>query len=546
MKAGARTVQSRSAILRLIQPDLEEGVLSRAGSMLDEVAAYLDSVDARDLDTTFPVFTFDPAAASSYLPTPVQHTRVAPANAAVPPPDADELPWAPATDVARLVREGELTAAEVAALHARRISHWQPEVNAFIDVTLDEAAQHRTGALAGVPVGLTDLIDVAGLPTTAGSAIMRDRIAETDAECWSALSGAGAVLAGKLNVQEFAAGTTGENARFGWTRNPWDVTRMTGGACGGAGAAVAAGLVSAALGPDPGGSIRVPAAHCGVVALKPTYGAISRRGVLPLTWTLDALGVMAQRVRGVAGVADQLLSANTPWGRRGNCENAALAGELAPQLDLTFGIPTSWLDMGLDPEVRDAFERALEHLTDLGAKVREVDVPYAGDILRMHRAVAFSEASASHEAFLLHQADEYGANIRDREEAGRAMLAGQYLKASRIRAVLCREFSEVWRDVDLILTPTVPVPAAPIGTSSVTTSSRGAEPTHTVYTRYLAPFSSLGLPALSVPCGATAGGLPIGMQLAGPPHAETTLFYAAGAYEATTDWHTRHPVLPTR
>lgn len=539
-------MHSGSAMLRLIQPDLEEDVLKRAGGMLDEVSAYLDSVDARDLDPTFPVVTFDPAAASSYLPTPVELAGVGPADAPAPSPDAGELPWAPAADVARLVREGELTAAEVASLYSRRISDWQPEVNAFISVTLDETARRRTGALAGVPVGLTDLIDVAGLPTTAGSAILRDRIADTDAECWSALSGAGAVLAGKLNVQEFAAGTTGENARFGWTRNPWDVTRMAGGACGGAGAAVAAGLVSAALGPDPGGSIRVPAAHCGVVALKPTYGAVSRRGVLPLTWTLDTLGVMAQRVRGAAGVADQLLSSKTPWGKRGSCESAALAGERAPGLDMTLGIPTSWLDMGLDPEVRGAFERALEHLTGLGAKIREVDVPYAGDILRMHRAIAFSEASASHEPFLLHQADEYGANIRDREEAGRAMLAGQYLKASRIRALLCREFSEVWRDVDLIVTPTVPVPAAPIGTSSVTTSSRGAEPIHTVYTRYLAPLSSLGLPALSVPCGAAAGGLPIGMQLAGPPHAETTLFFAAGAYEATTDWHTRHPVLPTR
>lgn len=533
-------MQSRSALLRLIQPDLQKAVLDRAGSMLDDVAAYLDSVDARDLDGTFPAFAFDPAAASSYLPPSADHPTLEPAAPAALP-DAQELPWVPPTDIARLVRAGELTAAEVAGLYAQRIGDWQPEVNAFIDVTLDDAAPPRPGPLAGVPVGLTDLIDVAGLPTTAGSAVMHDRIAPRDADCWSSLAGAGAVLAGKLNVQEFAAGTTGENARFGWTRNPWDTTRMAGGACGGAGAAVAAGMVSAALGPDPGGSIRVPAAHCGVVALKPTYGAISRHGVLPLTWTLDALGVMSQRVRGVAGVADQLLIPRTP---RGSCEGAARAGEETAGLDLTVGIPTSWLDMGLDPEVRAAFEKALEHLTALGAKVREVDVPYAGDILRMHRAIAFSEASASHEPFLLHQADGIGANIRDREEAGRAMLAGQYLKAFRIRAMLCRRFSEVWRDVDLIVTPTVPVPAAPVGTQSVTTSSRGPEPTHTVYTRYLAPFSSLGLPTLSVPCGATTGGLPIGMQLAGPPHAESLLFYAAGAYEATTAWHTRHPVLP--
>jgi aspartyl-tRNA(Asn)/glutamyl-tRNA(Gln) amidotransferase subunit A len=535
-------VQSQSAVLRLIQPDLQESVLNRAGSMLDDVAAYLNAVDARSLDGAFPGFVFDPAAVSSYLPQPVDHPSHEPA-ASISLPDVQELPWASPTDIARLVRAGDLTAAEVAELYARRIEDWQPEVNAFIDVTLEDAAPPQMGALAAAPVGLTDLIDVAGLPTTAGSAVMHDRIAAADADCWSSLARVGAVLAGKLNVQEFAAGTTGENARFGWTRNPWDTTRMTGGACGGAGAAVAAGMVSAALGPDPGGSIRVPAAHCGVVALKPTYGAISRQGVLPLTWTLDAVGVMAQRVRGVAGVADHLLIPHAPHNRRGSYEGAALAGERTASLDLTLGIPVSWLDMGLDPEVRVAFEKALEHLTDLGAKVREVDVPYAGDILKMHRAIAFSEASASHEPFLLHQADGIGANIRDREEAGRAMLAGQYLKAFRIRAMLCRRFSEVWRDVDLVVTPTVPVPPAPIGTQAVTTSSRGPEPTHTVYTRYLAPFSSLGLPTLSVPCGATTGGLPIGMQLAGPPHAESLLFYAAGAYEASTVWHTQHPVL---
>lgn len=542
MKAGPRPVPSRSDILRLIQPDLEDAVLTRAGGMLDDVVAYLDSVDSRALADTFPAVTFDPVAASSYLPAPVEPPVAEPA----PAPDPGELPWLPATDLARLVRDGVVTAAEVAALHTQRIRDWQPEVNAFIRVAMDEQATTRTGPLAGVPIGLTDLIDVAGLPTTAGSAIMRDHVADADAECWSTLSAAGAVLAGKLNVHEFAAGTTGDNVHYGWTRNPWDVTRMAGGACGGAGAAVAAGLVSAALGPDPGGSIRVPAAHCGVVALKPTYGAVSRRGVLPLTWTLDALGVMAQQVRGVAGVADLLLTPNTPWGKRNSCEQAALAAAQAPELDLVFGIPTSWLDMGLDPEVRDAFERALEHLTQLGAKVREVDVPYAGDILRMHRAIAFSEASASHEPFLLHHAHELGANIVDREQAGRAMLAGEYLKASRIRARLCREFSEVWRDVDIVITPTVPVPAAPIGTATVSTGSRGTEPTHTVYTRYLAPFSSLGLPALSVPCGLTSGGLPIGLQLAGPPHTESLLCYAAGAYEATTDWHTRHPALPFR
>jgi aspartyl-tRNA(Asn)/glutamyl-tRNA(Gln) amidotransferase subunit A len=559
MKAGARKVRSRD-ILRLLRPGLDEGILDRAGTMLDNVDAYLASVDARDLGDTYPALSFDPVSASTYLPEPPElpGTSDGQAPQLEEPPQLPEhegdIPWTPATDLARLVREGHLTTQELSETFRRRIDAWQPEVNAFISVTLGEEdtaegasnGSRPTGALAGVPVGLTDLIDVAGLPTTAGSSMAGDSVAGKNAECWDLLSDAGAVLAGKLNVQEFAAGTTGENARFGWSRNPWDVNRMTGGACGGAGAAVASGMVSAALGPDPGGSIRVPAAHCGVVALKPTYGAVSRRGVLPLTWSLDSLGLMAQNVRGAAAVADLLLTPGTPWGKRAGCEDSALAGAAKPMLGMTFGIPTSWLDMGLDPQVRRAYEQALEHLTDLGAKVREIEVESAGEILRMHRAVAFSEASASHEPFLLHQAELYGANVRDREEAGRAMLAGDYLKALRVRARLCHDFSQVWRDVDLVVTPTVPVPAAPIGTDSVATGSRGTEPVHTVYTRYLAPVSSLGLPALSVPCGFTPEGLPLGMQLVGPPHAEATLFHVAGAYEATTDWHTRHPVLPAR
>jgi aspartyl-tRNA(Asn)/glutamyl-tRNA(Gln) amidotransferase subunit A len=299
-----------------------------------------------------------------------------------------------------------------------------------------------------------------------------------------------------------------------------------------------------ALGPDPGGSIRVPAAHCGVVALKPTYGAISRRGVRALTWTLDTLGVVAQRVSGVAAVADLLLDPHTSRGPRGGCLAASAAGRQRPALNLRIGVPASWIDMGLDPPVARAFDQALQHLADLGAQVHEVKVPYAGDILRMHRAIAFSEASAGHEQFLGGGAGRLGANIRDREYAGRAMLAGEYLKALRIRGAVCREFSEVWREVDVIATPTVPVPAAPIGTTQLRTGSIGTEPTHTVYTRYAAPISTLGLPALSVPCGATPEGLPIGLQLAGPPHAEPLLFFVAGTYEASTAWHRMHPIAP--
>jgi aspartyl-tRNA(Asn)/glutamyl-tRNA(Gln) amidotransferase subunit A len=544
---------SRSAVLKLLHPELGDALVSSAGTLVDQVAAYLDSVPAASLGDDYPAFSFDPVAASAYLPDPVPLPGVRPGSGPAVRPDPDQLGWLPAPELARLVRAGLVEPADVRRWYAERIRQWEPALNAFIRVCADEPCPGRAdgrgagraggGRLAGVPVGLTDLIDVAGIPTTSGSELLLDYVPSADAESWARLAAEGAVLAGKLNVHEFAAGTTGESEHFGWVRNPWDTTKMAGGACGGAGAAVAAGLVSVALGPDPGGSIRVPAAHCGVVALKPTYGAVSRRGVRALTWTLDTLGVVAQRVPGAAAAADLLLEPRGARSPRDRCLAAAVAGGQRPELSLRIGVPTSWIDMGLDPAVARAFGQALAHLAALGAQVREVKVPYAGDILRMHRVIAFSEASAGHEQFLA-GGGEIGANIRDREHAGQAVLAGEYLKAFRIRGEVCREFSNVWRDVDVIATPTVPVPPAPIGTGELSTGSAGAEPTHLVYTRYAAPVSTLGLPALSVPCGVTPDGLPVGLQLVGPPHAEPLLFFAAGAYEASTEWHRRHPVPP--
>jgi aspartyl-tRNA(Asn)/glutamyl-tRNA(Gln) amidotransferase subunit A len=553
---------SRAAVLKLLHPELGDALAASAGGLVDQVVAYLDSVPAASLGDDFPAFSFDPVAASAYLPDPVPLPAAKPRSGRDALADPDELVWLPAPDLARLVRAGLADPAEVRRRYAERITQWEPALNAFIRVCDGKlrpdsepqpdggSGRGDGGRLAGVPVGLTDLIDAAGMPTTCGSELLLDHVPTADAESWTRLAAEGAVLAGKLNVHEFAAGTTGQSQYFGWARNPWDTTKMAGGACGGAGAAVAAGLVSVALGPDPGGSIRVPAAHCGVVALKPTYGAISRRGVRALTWTLDTLGVVAQRVAGVAAAADLLLEPRTPRipqtprTPQDGCLAAAVAGGQRPELSLRIGVPASWIDMGLNPAVARAFDQALEHLTALGAQVREVKVPYAGDILRMHRVIAFSEASAGHEQFLADGAGEMGANIRDRERAGQAVLAGEYLKAFRIRGEVCREFSNVWRDVDVIATPTVPVPPAPIGTGELSTGSIGAEPTHLVYTRYAAPISTLGLPALSVPCGVTPEGLPIGLQLVGPPHAEPLLFFAAGAYEASTEWHHRHPVLP--
>jgi aspartyl-tRNA(Asn)/glutamyl-tRNA(Gln) amidotransferase subunit A len=535
-------VQHRSELLSWLNPQLDETHAKRAGELLDAVTSYLEAAGPTRLLDSPPPFDFDPESASSHLPHPRELPEVA-AGFTEPTPATDELEWATPSQLARLISSGEVSQREVLERFAERIELWEPVINSFVRVTLDPAAPPTAGALGGVPIGVHDTIGTAGVPTTAGSRILADYVPTEDADAWRRLSDAGAVLAGKLGTQEFAAGTSGENPWYGAVRNPWDPTRLAGGAAGGPGAAVAAGLVAGAIATDPGGSIRVPAALCGVVGLKPTHGSIDRRGTIPLTWTTETVGVLARTVPGAAQLADLLLDGRALKRFRVSCTDAAARGSASTSIALKVGVPSGWLAMGLDPDVERAYRDALAVLTELGATLVEVDLPDAGLIAPAHRAVAFSEASTIHEELLQTRAAEYGDNIRDRQEAGRGMLASEYLKGYRLRGLFARQFSEVWRDVDLVAMPTSPVPAASPGTEMIDTGPRGPEPLHTVYTRYSAPMSSLGLPALSVPCGFTPQGLPVGVQLCGPPHSEPLLFFAAGAYESATSWSLSRPSL---
>ncbi|MGN6126804.1 MAG: amidase [Humibacter sp.] len=533
---------NRKTLLAMLKPQLDDVHAEGAGRLLDAVAAYLDDVGPTRLTDAPPAFTFDPEAASSYHPAPVD----LPAAEAGSGTQAAEVEpeWMDPAQLGEAIRAGVLDRTEVLERFQARIAELDPVLNAFAQVTLDPAAG-SDGTLGGVPIGVQDMIGTAGVPTSAGSRLLDGYVPDADASSWSALAAEGAVLAGKLNTQEFAAGTSGENEWFGAVRNPWNPTRLAGGAASGPGAAVAAGLVSAAIATDPGGSIRVPASHCGVVGLKPTYGTIDRAGTIPLTWSTETLGVLARTTRGAAQISDLLLDgrARARWGT--SCESAAQAGAGSGRVPLRIGVPSTWLAMGLDPEVSAAFQSALDVLVGLGATIVDVDLPDAAKIAPAHRAIAFSEASSIHEELILTRADGYGEVIRDRQEAGRGVLASEYLKAWRLRGQFIRHFSEGWRQADVIALPTSPVPAAEPGTTTFTTSSRGPEPVHTVYTRYSAPMSTLGLPALSVPCGFTVDGLPMGLQLTGPPHAEPLLFHVAGAYEAAAGFAGAHPLLAT-
>lgn len=538
----------RKDLLKLLKPDLQDELAVAAGRLLDPVASHLTKAGCTRLFDRPPAFVFDPVVASSYFPEAVALPQAANGSSLSPHTrhTAECAPeWCNPADLGERIRTGRLNRQEVLERFAERIRKWNPVVNAFTRVTLDQdRIQNEAGYLSGVPVGVQDMICTRGVPTGAGSRILEGFIPEDDAAAWKRLSSAGAVLAGKLTTQEFAAGTTGENDWFGPVCNPWNPSRHAGGAAGGAGAAVAAGLVSAAIATDPGGSLRVPAAHCGVVGLKPTFGAIDRAGSIPLTWTTEALGPLARTVLGAAQISDLLLNSRSFELYGQSCTSAVVSGSCTPKISLRLGVPSRWLAMGLDADVQTAFEAALDLLKSLGAEIVDIDLPDLTSMAPVHRAIAFSEASSIHEEFILTRAEEYGDTIRDRQEAGRGMLASEYLKAWRLRGEFARQFSEAWRRADVMITPTCPVPAAPLGTSKVSTGSRGLEALHSVYTRYVAPTSSMGLPSLSVPCGFTSDGLPVGIQFFGPPHSEPLLFYIAASYEVSTQWADHHPVHP--
>ena len=481
---------------------------------------------------TRPAFRFDPIALTG---PPRSHGPLPPpaAPSPIPAPAMEELPWVPLTDLSRLLRRGEVTAIEVVQAYAKRIHALDPVLHAYITPTVTQAlvqAEHpRPGRLSGIPIALKDIIDVAGFPTTAGSRLLKDRIAPASSTIWERLAGEGALLLGKLHTHEFAAGATGENEAYGPARNPWDPSRITGGSSSGAGAAVSAALASAALGSDTGGSIRVPAALCGTVGFKPTYGLVPTDGVVPLSWSLDHVGPLTRTVRDSALLLDVMVP---EFGD--SCERAARSGGTGELKGVRIGVPTAWLASGMTEAVNSAFAEALKTLSEAGAEVQEIETPASADFLMaINRAIALAEASTWHERFLKSpRVNEYGANVRPRKEAGRLIPATLYLKAQELRAELCQRFqTEVFSKVDVLALPTVPLVAPRIGTGEVRLSQDQEVPITQALLGWVGPFNVLAGPAISVPMGLAPEGLPTGLELAGMPGDDAFVLYVAAAYE---------------
>ena len=415
----------------------------------------------------------------------------------------------------RRLRAREITSEQITEDCLQQIEADNPRLNAFITVMADQArrrareadaelaAGRDRGPLHGVPLSIKDLIDIRGVPTTAASRVREGHVADRDAPVIARLAQAGAVFLGKTNLHEFAFGTTSEDSAFGPARNPHDPARSPGGSSGGSAASVAAGMALATIGTDTGGSIRIPAAACGVVGLKPTIGEIATDGVVPLSQTFDHVGPLTQTVGDAALVYHALLG-----------DPLASIPAPMPVSGMRLAVPRAYFCDLLDDEVRACFERALDRLRQAGARVDDIAIPHAADVWPIYLHIQLAEASAYHATTLERMPDRYTPPVRMRLEMGRYILAEDYVRALAGREVLTREVDAALARHEALVLPTLPIPAPLIGDSTVQIGS-SARPVRNVMLRLTQAFNVSGHPAISLPMGRTASGLPCGAQLVG-------------------------------
>ena len=454
-----------------------------------------------------------------------------------------QLPFETIASLAPRLRKREISPVELTDAVLDRIAAVEAKVKAYVTVMRDEAraaakaaesaivAGNYLGPLHGIPVAVKDLYYTRGVKTTAGSKILATFVPDYDAAVVERLKRAGAIIIGKANTHEFAMNT--------WTpptRNPWDLERIPGGSSGGSGAALAAGECIAATGTDTGGSIRIPASFCGVVGLKPTFGRVSRHGVIPLAWTADHAGPLAKSVEDAAALLRVMAGydARDPATIDVSVPNyaRALSGDIK---GLRVGMPKDYFFEGVDKEVDEVVRKAVKALEGLGASVDDVSFPHIASIPIVHACIVLTEAATYHEKWLRTRADDYAPDVRVPLEWGKLFMGIDYVQAQRVRELIRQDFAAALSKVDVIVAPTVPIAASKVGEDPVTIGT-AKEPVISATIRLNRPSNHTGLPAISVPCGFTAGGLPIGLQLIGRAFDEATVLRAAHAYEAASPW----------
>ena len=455
-------------------------------------------------------------------------------------------------EAAAAIRARKISASELTFDCLARIARHNARLKAFITVIEDNARLRAKtadeelargidrGPLHGIPVAVKDVFSTCGIATTAGSKVFADYVPERDCAVVERLAQAGAVLVGKTNMHELAYGITSSNPHYGAVRNPWDQERIPGGSSGGSAAAVACGMALAAMGSDTGGSIRIPAAFCGIVGLKPTFGRVSRYGVLPLDFSLDHMGPLALKVRDAGAV----LNAIAGYDPRDDTSSRHKIGEYIagprPSIHgIRLGLPENFYFDAVDPAVGEAVRDAARAASELGAEVVAVTVPDMGALNAIGRVIVQAEASALMEPHLSDRS-RFGADVLALLDQGRVLAATDYVNAQRLRRLKRREFAGLWKEVDFLLTPTTPTAAPKLNQATIEVRGE-TEDVRLASTRLVRAINVLGVPAVSLPCGFDAAGLPIGMQLIGPEFEEARLLRVAAALEDALGFAGRRP-----
>lgn len=462
-----------------------------------------------------------------------------------------ELSFLSIGQAARLLRSRRISPVDLVDAALTRIERSNPELDAFITVLADSARRQARaaereirrgrarGLLHGVPIALKDNFWTRGIRTTAGSKILADFVPDKDSDVAARLSRAGAILLGKTNMHEFAYGITGYNPHFGTPRNPWASDRITGGSSSGSAAAVSTGMAFASVGTDTAGSIRVPSALCGVVGLKPTYGLVSNEGVVPLAHSFDHSGPIARSVADACIILEAIASSYPTGAARPNHRKLRI-GRLNK---LLIGLPKQHYFDRIDRDVERVVRAAIDQMKSLGARIAEISLPGLTASFQSAQNLSIAEASYYHESqgYYPARADDYGEDVRGHLLRGHDIRAVEYVDGLAKLRQLEGDFRAAFARVDFILAPTCPIAAPRIGQDKVSINGAEETPVRAELLRFTRPTNLVGLPSISVPCGFTPAGLPVGLQLIGPKWSEARLLSIALAYEQPTDWHNRHP-----
>jgi aspartyl-tRNA(Asn)/glutamyl-tRNA(Gln) amidotransferase subunit A len=459
------------------------------------------------------------------------------------------------TAVAKAIAEKKVSSREVTQSCLDRIEKFNPKLNAFMTVEPDDALKAADsadaalakggpkGVLHGVPLAHKDMYYDKGKIVTCGTKIRRDFVAPTTSTALQRMKDAGTVRLGSLQMVEFAYGPTGHNPHYGAVRNPWNTDHITGGSSSGSGSAVAARLTFAALGSDTGGSIRMPAHFCGVTGLKTTVGRVSRAGAMPLSWSLDTVGPLAQTVEDCALLTGLMAGADPedPTASSLPVPDYMAAAKL-PVKGLKIGVPTAFYVDDLDAEVASALDETLAVLKQEGAEIVKVDLPDQRQLTAACQFVLATEAASLHKRWMIERPQDYGAQVLMRLQNGLAIPAVSYLEAMRWRGPALSAYLAAVAGTDAVLAPVAPMPAPTIAESDVG-NSHDAEAVIQRVTRFTRPINYLGLPSLSIPAGFTKSGLPVGMQIVGRSFDEAMLVRIGAAFQRATDHHQKVPKI---